>query len=215
MAIHHSIKAESMAIKTRRLLSTERTLACSFHCGLAYGTFEPFTRGRSSRPCGLRTVVRQHTFHCGRKERSSQLSRHIFSNKVLQPRCATYLIFHPSSSWSSLWASDPLIPTTTSDLIVRSEQTGGVPGSEARGPIATSKGVVGGAWQSYVSFRWLRSPLKTTRSEAASWKCTRIHIISICRISQKDRYLTYVKEEIRAADAHHTGKKGQNDIAIS
>lgn len=56
-----------------------------------------------------------------------------------------YLIFQPSSSWSSLCASEPLMPTTTSLLMVLSEQTGGVPDSDAKGPIATSKGVVGGA----------------------------------------------------------------------
>jgi hypothetical protein len=31
------------------------------------------------------------------------------------------------------------------DVLVRSDTTGGVPGSLASGPIATSKGVVGGA----------------------------------------------------------------------
>jgi hypothetical protein len=42
----------------------------------------------------------------------------------------------------------------TSDLIVRSDTTGGAPSSLASGPMAMSKGVCDGAWQSYVSLLW-------------------------------------------------------------
>ena len=57
-------------------------------------------------------------------------------------------IFHPGSSLSSLAATSAGMPTTTSDLIVLSERMGGAPASEAMGPMAMSKGVSGGAWQS-------------------------------------------------------------------
>lgn len=59
----------------------------------------------------------------------------------------TYLpeIFHPGSSSSSFSPTPGGIPTTTSDLMVRNEATGGEPGSEARGPMATGNGVSSGA----------------------------------------------------------------------
>ena len=76
------------------------------------------------------------------------------------------LIFHPGSSLSSLSAISLLgSPTTTSLLTVRREQTLGAPGALAIGPMASSNGVAAGAAQSYVSFRWFKSPLKMTRSE--------------------------------------------------
>jgi hypothetical protein len=66
-------------------------------------------------------------------------------------RTTAYLpeIFQFSVSVSSSFSATPSgRPTTTSDLIVRSEQMGGAPGSLARGPMAWANGVEGGAWQS-------------------------------------------------------------------
>lgn len=62
----------------------------------------------------------------------------------------THEIFQPASSRSSRSASSGFSPTTTSLLMVRSDATGGAPGSEANGPMAISNGVDGGAWQSYL-----------------------------------------------------------------
>ena len=54
----------------------------------------------------------------------------------------------PGSSRSSRSETSKGTETTTSDLMVRSEATGGAPGSLASGPMATSNGVLDGAWQS-------------------------------------------------------------------
>jgi hypothetical protein len=79
-----------------------------------------------------------------RKEGQQPRRESLFSwvNEVL-----TYLpeIFHPGSSSSSFSPTPDGIPTTTSDLMVRSEATRGAPGSEARGPMAAENGVSRGA----------------------------------------------------------------------
>lgn len=83
------------------------------------------------------------------------------------------LIFHPGSASSNCSAtSSPSSPnpTTTSLLIVLKLATLGAPAELAMGPMATSNGVLAGAAQSYVNLRWLRSPLKKTRSERDRWR---------------------------------------------
>ena len=78
------------------------------------------------------------------------------------------LIFHPGSALSRRSAvsspSGPR-PTTTSLLMVLKLAITGAPAELAIGPIATSNGVLAGAAQSYVNFRWFRSPLKNARSD--------------------------------------------------
>lgn len=114
-------------------------------------------RRRALRLFGLRRGGRQPADDLGQRKSGrcrhngdAEFIRSCIKSKTL---ALTYLpeIFHPGSSSSSFSPTPPGIPTTTSDLMVRSEQTGGAPGSEASGPMAMLKGVSSGAWQSYVS----------------------------------------------------------------
>lgn len=146
----------------------------------------PSLRTRPARPSGLRRGGRRRT--CLRVHKSASVS----GCNVQQGEWSDENvpeIFQPGSSLSSSSALPSGMPQTTSDLTVRSESTGGAPDSVARLPIAIGKGVEGGTWQSKVSWkherrdelhpqqteildrarftlRWLRSPLKTTRSDS-------------------------------------------------